>query len=210
MRWTLARVAVGLGLAQMLAGGVVLTPVAIASDLSDQLSIKLYNGTRGNSRIEADRLVRLGNQQQQAGFSDKAIGSWLQALEIYHTIKETEAEGTTYEALGKPIRKSDDLLKPKMRLRRSLAIARDTKNFQNQIYGANNLGTLLLQRASVSEAQKALQRALKSLKTSMDPAGLGLSLSNLGLSLTPRAIIKMQFATMSRQSRCVSKPAILE
>jgi hypothetical protein len=25
----------------------------------------------------------------------------VQALEIYHTIKETEAEGTTYEALSK-------------------------------------------------------------------------------------------------------------
>jgi tetratricopeptide (TPR) repeat protein len=180
MRWTLARVAVGMGLAQLLAGGVALTP-AIASELSDQLSIKLYNGTRGNSRVEADRLVRLGNQQQQAGSSDKAIGSWLQALEIYHTIKEVEAEGTTYEALSKAYSQVGRFTEAEDAVRRSLAIARDTKNFQNQIYATNNLGTLLLQRASVSEAQKAFAEGFKVAKDINDSAGQGLSLSNLGL-----------------------------
>ena len=115
MRWIMAPF-VGLGIAQLLAGEMLLPPVAIASELSDQLDAKLYNGTRGTARTEADRLVRLGNQQQQAGFVDKAIGSWQQALEIYHDIKEVEAEGTTYAALGNIYsHKWDDRLRQKMR-----------------------------------------------------------------------------------------------
>ena len=181
MRWILAPFAVGLGIAQLLAGEITLTSVAIASELSDQLDAKLYNDTRGTARTEADRLVRLGNQQQQAGFVDKAIGSWQQALEIYHDIKEVEAEGTTYAALGNAYSQVGQFSKAEDAVRRDLAIARDTKNFQNQIYAVNNLGTLLLQRASVAEAQKAFAEGLKIAQDIQLPAGRGLSLSNLGL-----------------------------
>ena len=181
MRWTIASFAVGLGVAQLLAGGIALTPVAMASELSDQLDAKLYNGTRGTARTAADRLVRLGNQQQQAGSAGKAIESWQQALEIYHDIKEVEAEGATYELLGDAYSQAGRFSEAEDAIRRSLAIARSTKNFQHQIYAANNLGTLLLRRSSVSEAQKTFAEGLKIAQDINYPAGKGLSLSNLGL-----------------------------
>ncbi len=181
MGWMVAPFAVGLGVAQFLAGGIALTPVAMASELSDQLTINLNNGTRGTARTKADRLVRLGNQQQRAGLVDNAIGSWLQALEIYHDIKEVEAQGTIYAALGQAYSQMGRFVEAEDAVRRSLAIARDTKNFQNQIYAANNLGTLLMQRSSASEAQKTFAEGLKIAQDINYPAGRGLSLSNLGL-----------------------------
>lgn len=182
-----ARITASIAFAHLLAGGVVLssTPSSLAADLNadlnTQLSIRQYNGTQGTQRIEADRFFQAGTQQNKAGAFNRAIASWRQALEIYRKIGEVEAQGITYDALGKAYSQVGRYIEAEDALRRRLAIARDTKDFQGQIYGFNNLGTLLLQRASILEAQKTFSEGLKVAKDIKNEAGEGLSLSNLGL-----------------------------
>jgi len=184
----MGRIEVGMVIAaQLVAGGVVLmAPSSLAADLNadlnTQLFIRQYNGTQGNLRLEADRLFRQGEQQDRAGFYDKAIDSYLQALNLYRSIQEVEAQGLTYDSLGKVYAQVGKFTEAEDALRRRLAIARDLKDFQGQVFGFNNLGTLLLQRASILEAQKTFADGLKIAKDTKFYAGEGLSLSNLGLA----------------------------
>lgn len=181
MRWNKAQFTIGV-VAHLLAGGMTLMAFpGGATDLNDQLTIRLYNGTQGTSRLAADRLVQLGTQQEKAGFPARAIAAWLQALEIYRDLKETEAQGLTYDALGKAYAQLGRYVEAEDALRRRLAIARDLKDYQGQIYGFNNLGTLLLGRANILEARKTFAEGLKIAQDVKLTAGEGLSLSNLGL-----------------------------
>jgi tetratricopeptide (TPR) repeat protein len=181
MCWTKARLTIAIGLAQLLVGGIVATSPSMATDLNEQLSIQLYNGTQSRQRTEADRLVRLGEQQQRAGFPDKAIASWLQALELYRVVKEIEAQATVYEALAEAYSRTGRFAEAEDAFRRRLAIARDLQDFRGQVYGFNNVGAILLRRGSISEAQKAFSDGLKVARDIRFRAGEGLSLSNLGL-----------------------------
>ena len=154
---------------------------ALTPDLNRQLDIRQNNRTQGTSRNEADRLTRLGGRQERAGQLEKAIASWLQALEIYHQIGDLEAQGRLYDYLGLTYGRLGFFEEANDALRRRLAVARDTKDFQGQIYGLNNVGTLLLQQNNWSGALDAFKEGLSVARSVDHMGGIGLSLSNIGL-----------------------------
>ena len=157
-------------------------PAVAVDDLNQQINnIRINNGTQGEQRDQADRLVRLGGQQQAQGNFLRAISFWFQALEIYRQIGDLEAEGRTYDFIGLAYAKLRRYPDAEDAFRRRLAIARSTKDLQGQIYGLNNLGTILLERLSLAEARSSFDQAL-TIARSVRNFGLeGLSLSNLGL-----------------------------
>ncbi|MFB2937508.1 tetratricopeptide repeat protein [Aerosakkonemataceae cyanobacterium BLCC-F154] len=153
-----------------------------AADLNEQLDIRINNGTQGESRDEADRLVRLGGQAQQKGLLAKAIPYWLKALNIYAEIGDLEAIGRTYDYLGLAYADLGLFRQAEDALRKRLGVAKANNDLQGQIVGLNNVGSLLLKRRNISGAKTSFNRALSLARATNSPTGIGLSLNNLGLA----------------------------
>lgn len=157
-----------------------------AADLDRQLDIRINNGTQGEDRDKADRSIRLGGQAQQQGNLDKAISYWLEALEIYHQIGDVQAIGRTYDFLGLAYADLGLYREAEDALRRRLGVARANKDFLGQVFGLNNVGTLLLRKGNVPAARKTFDEALSIARVLNSYAGIGLSLNNLGLAAASR------------------------
>lgn len=161
---------------------VVLNPlVANAVDITEQLHRPLNSSFGRQSRDDADALLRVSQQQYASGNPEKAIDSGLQALKIYHLIGDLRAKGLTYDLLAKAYIRLERYKEGEDALRRHLAIARDTQDFQSQIFALNNIGTLFLQVGEPIPAGKTLEEALIIARNVKNIEGEGLSLSNLGL-----------------------------
>lgn len=157
-------------------------PYPATDRLNQQIdNIRINNGTQGEQRDEADRLVRLGGKQQQQGNLEKAISYWWQALEIYHQVGDLEAVGRTYDFIGLAYAELRRYSEAEDALRRRLAFARTNKDLQGQIFGLNNLGTILLERQNFPEARTTFTEGLNISRSVRNFALEGLSLSNLGL-----------------------------
>ncbi|MBD2198890.1 MULTISPECIES: tetratricopeptide repeat protein [Calothrix] len=175
------------GKSQFLAICLLILAVALipfkanGADITQQLRRPLNNSAVLDSREQADSLLRIGEQQLLSGSSDKTIDSCLQALEIYHSLGDYKAQGKTYELLAKSYIQLNRFTEAEDALRRQLAIARDTKDFQSQIFALNNISTVLLQKGEYTQAGKTVEDALKIARNVDNLAGEGLSLSNLGL-----------------------------
>jgi tetratricopeptide (TPR) repeat protein len=128
-------------------------------DLEQQLDIPLNNGIQGEDRDQADFLLRLGGQAQRRGDFEKAIANWLQALDLYQKIRDDEGLGLTYDFLGVTYAKLGRYQQAEDALRRRLGIARSRQDFQGQIYGLNNIGTVLLQAGNLEAAQETFYRS---------------------------------------------------
>jgi tetratricopeptide (TPR) repeat protein len=160
--------------------GMPLSLSANGSELSRQLAIPLNNGTLSPQRREADRLMGLGDQQFQAGAPQQAIRSWLSALDLYHRLRDLEAQGRVYAALGATYADLGQFAEAEDAMRRRLGVARTLNDFQSQIQGFNNLGVLLLQRNRPDQAEASFAEGLKVAQDLGSRSGIGLSYSNLG------------------------------
>lgn len=173
------------------------------SDLNQQLNIPLNNGTQGEWRNEADRLVRLGGQSKRQGNLDKAIPYWWQASQIYHQIGDVEAVGRVYDFIGLAYAELGDYQRAEDYLRRRLGYARENRDILGQILGLNNIGTILLKRGSYPAARTTFEDALAIARSIENTDGIGLSLNNLGLAATgvsdyKRAIVLYEEALIYR------------
>lgn len=153
-----------------------------ASDLNEQLNIRINNGTQGELRDRADMLVRFGGQSQLQGNLDKAIPYWMQAAQIYHQIGDFQSVGRVYDFIGLAYAALGDYQNAEEALRRRLGVARDNKDLPGQVYGLNNIGTVLLRRGSIPGARTTFEEALAIARSINNVEGIGLSLSNLGLA----------------------------
>ncbi len=178
------------GIAVLLASVLLVNPRAMSqvfindaptTSLDQQLNIPLNNGIQGEDRDRADFLLRLGGQAQRNGNLDKAIGNWVQALDLYQRIGDIEGLGVTYGYLGVAYAKLGRYREAEDALRRRVGVARTQQDFQGQIYGLNNLGSVLLQGGNLQAAQESITEALTIARSVKNREGEGLSLSNLGL-----------------------------
>lgn len=187
--------------------GILLCPSALqAADLDNQLQIPIYNNNPGDVRNEADQFLRLGGFEERRGNLEKAIPFWETALQLYQQIPDYEGIGRTYDFLGLTYARLGRMIEAENALRRRLNIARTQRDFQGQIYGLNNVGTLLLQRGGAQEAAQSFREALTIARSIQDDAGQGLSLSNLGLAAAQigdyyNAIKQYEQALIFRQRR---------
>src|ERR687885_1554449 len=124
------------------------------SNLEQQLDIPLNNGIQGEDRDQADFLLRLGGQALNNGNFEKAIANWWQALDLYQRVGDLEAVGVTYTYLGVTYAKLGRFQQAEDALRRRLGIARTRQDFLGQIYGLNNVGTVLLQSGNFKAARE--------------------------------------------------------
>lgn len=165
---------------------IAFTPATVIAQDLDRF-LELPSPTRNApERIQADRLVRLGGQAERQGLYDKAIDYWLAAADIYDQLIDLQALGLVYDYLGVTYAKIEQFDAAENYLRRRLAIARDRNDFRGQVYGLNNLGTILVQRANYTEAETAFVEALEVARSIDSDVGIGLSLSNLGLNAAQR------------------------
>ncbi|MEC4867067.1 MAG: tetratricopeptide repeat protein [Jaaginema sp. PMC 1078.18] len=184
VRWRSIPKLMGLGLLGAIAWN---SDFAIAQDLDLDRFLELPSPTQNDpQRTEADRLVRLGGQAERQGLYDKAIAYWLAAAEIYDRQVDLRALGLVYDYLGVTYARLEQFDPAENYLRRRLAIARDRSDFRGQVYGLNNLGSILVQRMNYADAETAFVEALEIARSIESDAGQGLSLSNLGLVAAQR------------------------
>ena len=172
----------GLSAPLLLGSSAPLIPYPATDRLNEQIdNIRINNGTQGERRDEADRLVRLGGQQQHQGNLEQAIALFWQALEIYHQIGDVESVGRTYDFIGLANGELRRYPEAEDAFRRRLAVARSNKDLQGQIFGLNNLGSILIERQNFPEARTTFTEALAISRSVRNFALEGASLSNLGL-----------------------------
>jgi tetratricopeptide (TPR) repeat protein len=152
-----------------------------AIDITQQIHRPLNSSAGKSSRDTADKLLKQGKQQLSQGFPDKTLKSALEALEIYHSLGDLKAQGSTYNLLANTYLQLSDIKSAEDAMRRQLAIARDNQDFQNQIFALNNLGSLLLEKGENIAAQETIEDALVIARNVTNIEGQGLSLSNLSL-----------------------------
>lgn len=169
----------GCVLAGVLAAGKTLP--AFGATLEEQLDIRPHNATQGQARDVADQWLRVGQQQADAARGDQAIAAWQRAVEIYHALGDTVAEGLVYDRIGLAHIEMGQYDEAESVLRRRLAISRDNGNLPGVVYGLNNVGTLLLKKEQIREAKAAFEEGYQVASSIPSPSGMGLSLSNLGL-----------------------------
>lgn len=137
---------------------------ANAIDITNQIYSPLNHpiGKRLNVRQfreEADRLLCLGRQQYASGSVNKTIEYGLKALEIYHSLGDMNAQGSTYDLLAGAYLKLGNLKDAEGAIRRRLGIARDNKDFKIRF-----LDLIILQLCCYKKAsQKPLEKLFKML-----------------------------------------------
>ncbi|PMB11880.1 hypothetical protein CI592_03105, partial [Fischerella thermalis CCMEE 5328] len=145
-----------------LVASFIFHPIAAnAADITEQLHRQIDKSVVRQSTDQADTLLRIGQQQHTSGKSDKAIESWLQALEIYHSLGDLNAQGLIYDYLGRGYVQLGRYKEAENAIRRRLAIARDTHDFQSQIFALNNIGTLLLQQGEPNASLQTFAEAVE-------------------------------------------------
>lgn len=119
-----------------------------ASDLNQQLTVRLNSGTRSPERDEADRLMAVGQAQAVSGNWSGAIAAWRQAQLLYQRIGDMDGQGVAYSYLVSAYNQTGQPHAREDAMRRQLAVARDQRDFTGQLYANNNLGRALAPRAS--------------------------------------------------------------
>lgn len=140
-----------------LLGVVALLPgQAQGQSLNQQMTVYLNSGSRSPQRDRADQLMGVGKVHADMGDWDGAIVSWQQAQQLYLQAGDMDGQGLAFNYLaiayahqGLP-RATEDAL------RRQLAVSRDQRDFNTQIYVNNNLGQVLAPRAGGSPAAGSL------------------------------------------------------
>lgn len=171
---------------RLLAGGtltavLLVTGSASGSDLEHQLDIRPNNATQGQARNVADQWMAVGDNQAAQGEYERAIAAWEEASEIYFALGDMVAAGKAFDAMGLTYAQLGQFQAADGILRRRLAIARDNNDRVGEVYGLNNVGAVLIQDNQITAAKAAFDQALRIAQTIDHPAGIGLSLSNLGL-----------------------------
>jgi tetratricopeptide (TPR) repeat protein len=163
-------------------GAIALSPSpAFAADLTEQLRIPLNNGTRSESRDQADRWLRLGQEQAATLLLSEAAQSWQQALRLYIDLGDREAQnliygylGTTYYSLGNYVAAEDSF-------RRRLSLSRDRQGVDGQIHALNSLARILIQRGGTSDAETLLNEALALSTRTNSQEGIAATQASFGL-----------------------------
>ncbi|MEA5476760.1 tetratricopeptide repeat protein [Pseudanabaena galeata UHCC 0370] len=178
---------------------------AQSTDLLNQVNQTLLSATSQDRKVEADRLVKQGNQQSQISQFDLAIQLWQQALTIYREIKYQQGEagtlgnlGNTYRSLGKYDKAIEFYLQ-------NLVIERELKNRLGEVNTLRNLG---LAYSALAKYDKAIEYHLQSLAMSREIKNHlyeGAALENLGLAYSTlgkydKAIeFHLQLLTLTRE-----------
>lgn len=162
---------------------LVLMPQPVRSQIISQniFEQQPLNRPLRDIRNDADTLLRLGEQEERRGSLAKAIPFWVEALELYTSIRDEQAMGRTLELLGITYGNLGQLREAEAALRQRIAIARDNRDFTGQIFGLNNLGVILIKRRGFTAAETVFVEALTLARSIDSIPGQGLSLSNLGL-----------------------------
>ena len=155
-----------------------------AAELEQQLDIQPQNATQGAARDVADRWMQLGAESLAVEEYDRAIAAWSEAAKIYAALGDTASLGPAYDNIGVTYAKLGQYRPAEQALRRRIAVARDNRDRPGEVYGLNNLGNVLLQAGQIVVAKAAFTDALTIAESIQHDAGIGLSLSNLGLVAT--------------------------
>lgn len=195
-----------LAMALGLLSGLLFAPNATAQAV-DRLDEQLQLPTPVQRRLptvaetEANRLFRLGREAKAAGQTSRAIGFWRGAIEQYELIQDFPAIGAVYNHIGFAYLELGEYNNAENALRRSLAVASDLNNQSQQIYGFNNIGTLLINKNNPYAAEDAFRSAIAIAQTVGDEAGEGFSLSNLGQAQAAQGNYEQAIATYQKAWR---------
>lgn len=137
-------------------------------------------------RREGDQLLAQGSAAERRGDYLKAIDLWRQAIAFYDRADDLRGLGLAHDYIGLTYAKLERWDEAEFALRRRLAIARDRGDRLGEIFGLNNLGTVLLRYDDPQGATASFETALDIARAINSIEGQGLSLSNLGLAATRR------------------------
>ena len=182
-RWGL-----GLGLGLLLSG---LGMPSSAANLEEQLDIRPFNATQGQSRDVADGWMQLGSQQAAADDLVQAIASWAEAAEIYRLLGDGQSAGRAYGSIGAALATLGRYPEAERALTLRIGTASDNDDPLGQVYGLNNLGNVYVNQGRLLEGQARFEEALQIARTTGDYQAIGLSLGNLGQVATQRGDLEV-------------------
>ena len=155
-------------------------------NLDDQLRFPSRPADYEALRRQGDQFLAQGNEAERRGDYLKAIDLWRQAIALYDQIDDLRGLGLAHDYIGLTYAQLGRWEAAEFALRRRLAIARDRGDRQGEVFGLNNLGTVLLRHENPRGATDSFEQALAIARQLQSIEGQGLSLSNLGLAATQR------------------------
>jgi CHAT domain-containing protein/Flp pilus assembly protein TadD len=138
--------------------------------------------TTQDSKAEATRLLRQGNQLYQASRYREAIQTWQLALGIYRTIKDRKGEATILNNLGTAYESFGQYQKAIDFYQQSLAITTQISDRKGEAMALSNLGGAYDSLGQYQKAIEFYQQALAIQKQIGHRYGEATSLNNLGLA----------------------------
>ena len=133
-------------------------------------------------QVEADRLMREGEQQYQTGQLTAALNSWQQALQIYRALKNRPEEGRALSNLVGVYLSLSNYAQALEYSQQSLAIAREIKHRQGEGAVLGNLGIVYGSLGNYAKAIEYTQQQLAIVREIKDRLGEGNALGNLGVA----------------------------
>ncbi len=138
--------------------------------------------TTQDSKAEATRLLRQGNQLYQTSRYREAIQTWQLALGIYRTIKDRKGEATIFNNLGTAYESFGQYQKAIDFYQQSLAITTQISDRKGEAMALSNLGGAYDSLGQYQKAIEFYQQALAIQKQIGHRYGEATSLNNLGLA----------------------------
>ena len=143
---------------------------------------RVQSQTTQDSKTEATRLLRQGNQLYQASRYREAIQTWQLALGIYRTIKDRKGEATILNNLGTAYENFGQYQKAIDFYQQSLAITTQISDRKGEAMALSNLGGAYDSLGQYQKAIELYQQALAIQKQIGHRYGESTSLNNLGLA----------------------------
>ena len=159
--------AIGLGFAVPVMSAIGFPEVAIAQTVNDR-------------KVEADRLLKEGDTQREAGKNDIALPLLKKALKIYQEMRDRAGEGQVLKSLGIVYLGLKQYEKASGLFQQSLSIARAIKNQDLEARLLNNLGLVYVELQKLDEAISAYQKSLTISRSSQNWAMVEMTTVNLG------------------------------
>jgi CHAT domain-containing protein/Flp pilus assembly protein TadD len=162
--------------------GIVMLACLSCLPMSITIIESIQAQTTQDSKTEATRLLRQGNQLYQASRYREAIQTWQLALEIYRTIKDRQGEATILNNLGTAYENFGQYQKAIDFYQQSLAITTQISDRKGEAMALSNLGGAYDSLGHYQKAIELYQQALAIQKQIGHRYGEATSLNNLGLA----------------------------
>ena len=154
--------------------------LSITPIVSSTFSVSAIAQTVSSRKVEADRLLKQGNEQIDKNQAQEALKTLQQALAIYQAVNDRLGEGKTFKSIGNAYRSLKDYEKALAQQQQALAIALEIKDQDLEARALNNIGLAYQDLNNPTKVIEFFQKSLTVSQNSQNRKMIMIGSRNLG------------------------------